>query len=136
MSEIFSFEFFVTVLGVAISAGGFVQVFFIEGAGKRRIIFLSTTLALLFVLFITAAYDFYRHEEDVRQTSDNIIDVLQRDGYVTIDQLYSEIFPAVPYSTLTEAVTRLVEDGVMRHEIEDFNIRNGSVIEVRVYSLN
>ena len=136
MFEKFSPELFLSIAGFAISVGGFVQVFFLEGAGKKKIISLATALALLWVLFGTAAFDLYQHGETVRETAKNITNLLRRDGNLTIDQLYSEIYPSVAYSTLTEAVDRLVEDGITRHKMEKFILRNGSVIRVRVYSMN
>jgi len=134
--EKFSPELLLSIAGFAISVGGFVQIFFLEGAEKKKIISLATALALLCVLFGTAAFGLYQHEENVRETTRNIIYILRRDGYSSIDQLYSEIYPAVAYSTLTKAVDRLVEDGVTRHKIEELNLKNGSVIRVRVYSMN
>ena len=60
MIEKFSPELLLSIAGFAISVGGFVQIFFLEGAGKKKIISLATALALLCVLFGAAVFDFYQ----------------------------------------------------------------------------
>ncbi len=131
----FSIDLLLAIAGIAISIGGFAQVFFLENTGKRKTILLATSLVFLCVLFGIAIFDQSQQQRLVRETSRSITEALRGKTYLTIDQLYAEIYPPVDYSIVTEAMDQLTRDGITVHKTEDFNLRDGSVIQVRVFSL-
>ncbi len=130
----YSLELLLSIAGFAVSVGALVQALRPSGNGGRKVS-LAIALAFLVTLLAASTFDHYQHDEAVRRSSENIQVLLRQRDRMTIDQLYSEIYPPVSYAIVGEALNGLVGRGVVSQSVEEFNLNLGSVVRVRVYSM-
>jgi len=127
-------QLILSVAGFAISVGGLVQVYFMNGEGEAKKRVLVTTLTILVGLSGIAIYAWHRENKEIKVTSDDIVTLLQEQHNLTVDQIYAEIYPPRDFSLVNESLEQLVKNGTVRHRLEEFNLRHDGIIMVRVYS--
>lgn len=123
-----------SVIGLAISAGGLAQTLAPGAQRNARTVVLVTAFAMLIGLSAVAAFSFARYENMVRNTAHDIRELAKQNGTMTAHQIYSELYPPIAFSVVNAALERLVEDNLVGYRVQTFNIRDGqSTVQVSVF---
>lgn len=127
------FELSVMIIGVALSAGSFVQTVFLGDTTLKKVVALGATTAMLTVLCVGAAVYLYNKEREIQKTESTISQLLTKNKKLTLEDLYGEI-EYRDASAITQAINRMRKAGVVNSESREVNVDNSSV-SVRIYSL-
>jgi hypothetical protein len=118
---------------MAFGLGGFLPV--ILPSEKPRTTRLKIIVICCFVAFVSTAsvtvWQNHRHSRRVKEAANKIV-VKLGNGAQTVDQLYESLFPE-DFSTVSEALSQLIETNKVDHREEDVRNVAGLGYRVRLY---
>jgi RsiW-degrading membrane proteinase PrsW (M82 family) len=119
---------FLSIASFAISLGGLVPVFFLKNRTKD--LALAVVVAALVGTTSVALFHAYQHEMMISRVKGEIIEELAYDTLI-FDQIYLELH-YVPLTVVSEALFQAVEEGIVEHQMIEFQ-KDARIVQVRGY---
>lgn len=120
------------VIGLALSVGGFVPIFFMHE--RKKEIAIAVVLATLLSISGIAVVRSYQHGADLKRAESSIVQKLGVEAK-SFDQLYAEI-KFCTLSTLNEALDNLVRNNIVGYRVKELYDENRKPLLVTVYFVN